>query len=427
MFETLRGAIEAVGGPVDEAELVELHALTDALAARVAAADAAFAEAGGWQAGGFASMAQWLRLRAGMGRRAATRQATTARRLSAWPTVAAAWRQGRLAGGQVDALVAVVPDRHVERFAEGEADLVAALEHLDVIDTVAVARTWVRHADAADPDEGDTSGRGSVGRLHASRTLGGVGVLDGELDAGAYSVVEAALRVARRDDPCPDGRPRPVSERNADALVDISRFFLDHTHTATSPGRQRPHVNLVCDLADLHTAAATSARPGLFDSAQVPALQAALAATGSPAARAATLDGAEVPVAFAHELACDAVLHRVLVAGPVIVDHGRAVRVVTDTQRAALAVRDRGCRHPGCDRPPGWCHAHHLVPWELGGPTDLANLVLVCNRHHRLWHHPRWTVTLHPDTTLTVTAPDGTTHTSPPPRTHHPQPPPDSS
>ena len=353
--------------------------------------------------------------------------------------MAAGWRDGRLVGGQVEALVAVVPDRHVERFADGEADLVAALEHLDVIDTVAVARTWVRHADAADPDEGDTSGRGSVGRLHASRTLGGVGVLDGELDAGAYSVVEAALRIARRDDPGPDGRTRPLSERNAEALVDISRFFLDHTDTTTGPGRQRPHLNLVCDLADLHTAAATSTglrgtgpgpgvAPGrLFDPVGVPAVQAALVAAGSAAPRAATLDGAEVSAAFVHELACDAVLHRVLVAGSVILDHGRGVRVVTDTQRAALAVRDRGCRHPGCDRPPGWCHAHHLVPWELGGPTDLANLVLVCNRHHRLWHHPHWTATLHPDATLTVTAPDGTTHTSPPPRTHHPQPPPDSS
>jgi len=65
---------------------------------------------------------------------------------------------------------------------------------------------------------------------------------------------------------------------------------------------------------------------------------------------------------------------------------GRATRVVSAAQRAALAVRDGGCRFPGCDRPPAWCEAHHLRHWLHGGATDLANLVLLCRAHHRAVH-----------------------------------------
>jgi 5-methylcytosine-specific restriction endonuclease McrA len=51
-----------------------------------------------------------------------------------------------------------------------------------------------------------------------------------------------------------------------------------------------------------------------------------------------------------------------------------------------VAARDRRCRFPGCDRPQTWCDAHHVVHWARGGPTSLANLVLLCRRHHRLVH-----------------------------------------
>jgi hypothetical protein len=73
---------------------------------------------------------------------------------------------------------------------------------------------------------------------------------------------------------------------------------------------------------------------------------------------------------------------------------GRATRVVSPAQRTALAVRDGGCRFPGCDRPPPWCEAHHLRHWRHGGATDLGNLVLLYRAHHRAVHegHQR----LHP-------------------------------
>jgi hypothetical protein len=48
-----------------------------------------------------------------------------------------------------------------------------------------------------------------------------------------------------------------------------------------------------------------------------------------------------------------------------------------------------------------WCHAHHIVAWQAGGPTVLDNLVLLCGHHHRLVHTGDWTVVMahdgHPD------------------------------
>jgi len=68
------------------------------------------------------------------------------------------------------------------------------------------------------------------------------------------------------------------------------------------------------------------------------------------------------------------------------VDVGRRTPVVPASMRRAVVVRDRHCRFPGCDRPQSWCDAHHVVHWAKGGSTSLANLVLLCRRHHRLVH-----------------------------------------
>jgi hypothetical protein len=69
---------------------------------------------------------------------------------------------------------------------------------------------------------------------------------------------------------------------------------------------------------------------------------------------------------------------------------GRSNRVVPAAQRAALAIRDGGCVFPGCERPLAWCEAHHLRHWLQGGPTDLANLALLCRAHHRAVHEGGW-------------------------------------
>ncbi len=107
--------------------------------------------------------------------------------------------------------------------------------------------------------------------------------------------------------------------------------------------------------------------------------------------KAAGLDtGQAITAAQARRLACQAGLIPAVLGGKSQpLDLGRKRRLHTPAQRIAMALRDgNGCTAEGCDRPAGWCHAHHDIPWGHGGPTDLDNGRLLCSRHHTLVHHP---------------------------------------
>jgi hypothetical protein len=93
-----------------------------------------------------------------------------------------------------------------------------------------------------------------------------------------------------------------------------------------------------------------------------------------------------------ERIACDCTISRVLLADSMVIDVGRATRVVSAPTRRALRVRDRGCRWPGCDRQVNWSTPHHMIAWSRGGPSDLPNLVLLCFFHHRLVHEGGWQV-----------------------------------
>jgi hypothetical protein len=55
----------------------------------------------------------------------------------------------------------------------------------------------------------------------------------------------------------------------------------------------------------------------------------------------------------------------------------------------ALSRRDRVCAVPGCGITYG-LERDHIIPVEEGGPTELANLVKLCKRHHFLKTHKFW-------------------------------------
>jgi hypothetical protein len=92
-----------------------------------------------------------------------------------------------------------------------------------------------------------------------------------------------------------------------------------------------------------------------------------------------------------ERLACDCSITRILLdSDSMVIDVGRAKRVISGPQRKALNARDHGCVWPGCDRPASWTSGHHLVHWLRGGGGDLSNLALLCYRHHWMVHEGNW-------------------------------------
>ncbi|SHH07489.1 protein of unknown function [Jatrophihabitans endophyticus] len=73
-----------------------------------------------------------------------------------------------------------------------------------------------------------------------------------------------------------------------------------------------------------------------------------------------------------------------------VTGHTDARRLFTETQRLAMIARDGGCTFPGCEVPPAWCQAHHVIDHANGGRTTIANGALVCGRHHREHTRQGW-------------------------------------
>ena len=111
-----------------------------------------------------------------------------------------------------------------------------------------------------------------------------------------------------------------------------------------------------------------------------------------------------LPIADLRRIACDCKIIPVLLgsAGQPL-DVGRTTRTITPAQRIALNLRDQGCRHPDCHRPPADCDAHHVIHWLDLGPTNLNNLILLCRGHHTRHHKGEFTITAHGNQQFTIT------------------------
>ena len=383
MFDTLTTAIDELDVPAEGTALAEALALGDRLACKITRALGTFDAEHGWALDHEASLSSWLRNEAGLAPPAAHRVARTAKLLRHLPVTSGAWDDGRLSPGQVEAIVANLTDKTVAMFAEHEADVIPTLLPLPAVDVAVAMRLWRERAEATLEDRDRPE---DVRELHLSRTLDGRRVGRMTYDGEGGNLLDTALRAAETRDV--EGDERTPARRRADALLDIARHYLD-TQTAKRGGRHRPHVNVVITLDQLEHRHGVGRR---FD------------------------DGGLVPRSTVEALLCDCNVHRVLTDGAgTILDYGRATRTVPVNLYNAVLVRDGHCRVDGCDIPGSRCDAHHVVPWEAGGPTDLDNIVLKCPRHHHLHHQPGWHDKLLPDGTYVVTDPSGRTRTTRPP------------
>jgi HNH endonuclease len=101
---------------------------------------------------------------------------------------------------------------------------------------------------------------------------------------------------------------------------------------------------------------------------------------------------------------------------------GQPGRPTRPTRRPGRARR--GLWGPGRCPAPAWGEAHHRWPWRDGGPTDLANLALVCRAHHRAVHEGGWQLQRDPGGQFTATPPTEDTDDGPPQPERHPWSPP---
>ncbi len=212
---------------------------------------------------------------------------------------------------------------------------------------------------------------------------------------------------------------QPVRSRGqqlAEALHRVCSRYLSGSGT----GRARPQVTVVAALSDL--TATDGAGLGVA-SAVTPVVSRLLLRTATGRRRTSRV--------LTRRLAEDATIIPVFTddAGvPVAV--GDSHSPITEAMRRAVTARDQGCRIPGCDVPAAHTDLHHVIPRHRGGPTQVANLVAVCRRHHTQLTRHRWSMRLDPDGTLhtrigrrTYTTTPRLRPPPPPPRTEPAHPP----
>ena len=297
-------------------------------------------------------------------KREAKRDVETAARLAELPTTSDALESGEIPVGHARLIARASSESPIDEELLVEA---AGTEPFDEF-----SQTVKRHQrDVADDD-----GQAVLDRQRSKRKArifessdSGMFVLSGEFDQITGARIATALtakerQLWHREDPKERATPQ---QRMADALAEL---ICEPAGDVNGQGRSAGTDLLV--IADFDVIGQQLGNPRLAD--------------GSP-----------IPIVELHRLALEANLL------PSIFDTkaqdlwlGRRLRTATEAQRVALIARDQHCI--GCGANPLWCRAHHITWWSKNGPTDLDNLVLVCDDCHHKIHDHGWQVHRHPDT-----------------------------
>jgi 5-methylcytosine-specific restriction endonuclease McrA len=301
-----------------------------------------------------------------------------ARALEALPRLAEALARGELSYAKVRALTRVAtPGTEARLLAVGRARTAAHVER--------IVRGWRRVDRLAEAREArrQHASRG----LHIFRDEDGTVSLHGRLTPEAGALLLRALDAAREalyqrtrraeDPPAADDPTR--AQQQADALALLAETALHHELDPGSPG-ERYQVVVHVDAEVLE------------DPAQ--------------SGQTALEDGIPVSAETSRRLACDA--SRVIMRHDRdgrVVEVGARTRTIPPALRRVLHFRDKNCRFPGCGGRVG--EGHHVRHWANGGPTTLANLVLLCRRHHRVVHEEGYRVRPGPDERFEFRRPDG--------------------
>ena len=357
----LRSAVAALpaGHPstwnVEQARegIQQLVAMENQLAAWKLAAIATFDAADGARADGHRTTGDWLGKTTRMSHAGA--EVHTARDLrDALPLTAAALEAGLISAEQVRVI------RRARRVFDDFSEIEETLVEYAKISTAKQLRTLVDlmiQQYAPDGSDEDTEKARDKRELYLSQGLEGWWHLKGLLDPATGEKLKATLDVF--SDPCGPDDDRDAPARRVDGLLEMAERAMDPRSVGHG------HVTITLTPEEAESKLGVTWPSGSLASRTDLALHAC---------------SAEVSYVVGHKT--DVAWQPLAV--------GFAQRFATPAQRRALIARDGNtCAHPGCTVQAWRAVAHHIIPWDEGGPTDLSNLVLLCRYHHRQVHYGR--------------------------------------
>lgn len=292
--------------------------------------------------------------------REAKRDVESAARLAELPATTEALESGGIPVGHARLIARVSGESNID-----ETLLVNAANEQQFDD---FARTVKRHQQDVADDDGksllDRQRKNRKARFFESAETG-MFVLSGEFDQITGARIATALTAKERQiwhNEDSKARPTPA-QRMADALAEL---ILQPSGDGRSSGTD------LLVIADYDTVQQQLNNPRLAD-------------------------GSAIPINELRRLALKAnILPSIFDTKAQEMWLGRRLRTASEAQRIALIARDQRCI--GCSANPLWCRAHHIIWWSHNGPTDLDNLVLVCDDCHHKIHDHQWQVHRNPRT-----------------------------
>ena len=276
---------------------------------------------------------------------------TVARRLEAFPRCAQGMREGRLSLDQVGVIAARAGEGSDEHYAE-----------LARAATVNQLRTAVNLEPRPEPDSGPQP-QPSITKT-TSEEFSCWRIKLGHLDAAKFDAALASHRDALiaeyKHDRGNGDRASDIAPPLPGTLEAFMRLVEAGWDTEATRRPHGHHTTVVVHVDVAQRAAALHLGPLLTETER-------------------------------RYLTCDATCEVWFERDGEVIGAGRTTRQINRRLRRALEHRQPTCAVPGCGVTRG-LHAHHIQHWEDGGPTELANLVLVCPYHHRLHHRGAITI-----------------------------------
>jgi hypothetical protein len=166
---------------------------------------------------------------------------------------------------------------------------------------------------------------------------------------------------------------------------------------AQREGRHEPNgaylLDALIDIVTGNPAAPNRARAGLVVRADADAVERGHVEPGETCEVAGF---GPIPVTIARCLLGDSEQHTVVFNGVDVHDISHVTRTISPAVRRALEALYPTCAVPTCEQTKG-LEIDHIVPFALGGKTELDNLDRKCRGHHRLKTLYGWQIVGPPD------------------------------